>query len=86
MSAPILYDVRGLPADGATLDRLARLRLGALRTGRELRLCNASNALVALAAFAGIAEALRLEPERQPEEREQRLRVEEEGELLDPPV
>jgi hypothetical protein len=47
---------------------------------------HASSELVELARFAGLAEALRLEPQRQPEEREERGGVEEERELPDPSV
>src|SRR4029450_3223048 len=39
--------------------------------------------LVELIAFMGLSDVLRVEPRRQPEEREQRLRLEEEGELDD---
>jgi hypothetical protein len=86
MRAPIFCDLRGAPATLATLDRLGRLALAARRTGRELRLSNASRALVELVRFAGLAEVLRLELQRQPEQREQRLGVEEERELTDPPL
>ena len=80
----IVCDVGALAADAATLDVLARLRLTARRLGRELHLRDASQELRDLVAFAGLAEALRLEPRGQPEEREQRLGVEEERELDDP--
>jgi len=67
----------------AVVDALARLQLGLRRQGCELRLLDAPPELAELIRFAGLAEALRLEPRRQPEEREQRLGVEEERELGD---
>ena len=84
--APFSCDVRALPADAATLEVLARLQLAARRCGFELRLRHASAELRRLLEVTGLDEVLCLEAERQPEEREQRLRVEEEGQLPDPPV
>ena len=72
--------------DLGTVDALARLQLTARRLGFELRLCNGSRELVELIDFAGLSEVLCLEPRRQTKEREERLRVEEERELGDPPV
>jgi ABC-type transporter Mla MlaB component len=66
-----------------TVDALARLKLQARRCGRELRLRNASPALVELLALAGLEEVLPVEPGGEPEEREEALGVEEEGELGD---
>ena len=77
-------DVAALPADGAALDALARLRLAARRVGLELELCNASDDLCCLIRFSGLEEVLGVQLEGQPEEREQRLDVEKEGELDDP--
>jgi hypothetical protein len=77
-------DVRGLEADAAAVDALARLQLAARGIGAELRLCHASAELRCLLVFCGLEEVLGLEPERQPKEREERLGVEEEGELPDP--
>jgi STAS domain-containing protein len=76
-------DVRGLEADAAAVDALARLQLALRRVGAELRLCHASPELCCLLAFTGLDEVLPVEPERQPEEREDGLRVEEERELPD---
>ena len=70
--------------DIATVDALARLALAAKRIGLELRLADAPPALLELVAFAGLAEALGVEPGRQPEQREQPLGVEEERHLGDP--
>ena len=83
---PVVCNVGGLPPSIVTLDRLARLRLVAQRTGHDLVLRHASSELVELARFAGLAEALHLEPQRQPEEREERGGVEKERELPDPSV
>jgi hypothetical protein len=73
-------------ADLGTVDRLARLRLAARRSGADFRLRHVPRELEELITFVGLAEALGLEPRGQAEEREQRLGVEEEGELDDPPA
>jgi hypothetical protein len=69
-----------------TVDALARLKLAARRAGVELRLRHAPVELEELIALAGLEEALGVEPRRQPEEREERVGVEEEAELDDPPL
>jgi len=84
--APLPCDVGGLAATLVTVDALARLQLAARRSGRELVLRHASRELAALIAFVGLADALRLEPGGQPEEREEPLGVEEERQLDDPAV
>lgn len=71
-------------ADVATVDALARLQLAAKRAGYRLRLRNATRELTELLLFAGLAEALGLEPRRQAEERKERLGLEEEGKFADP--
>jgi anti-anti-sigma regulatory factor len=63
---------------------LARLRLEARRAGVELRLFDVAPRLHELIALAGLEEVLGVEPRRQLEEREERLGVEEEGQLGDP--
>jgi hypothetical protein len=71
-------DAGGLDADAVTLDLLARLQLTARRCGFELRLRGSSPELRELIAFAGLSATLpeerraglRLEPGRQPEQRE----------------
>ena len=83
---PVDLDAGSLPPTAQTVDALARLELAGRRLGRELRLRNASQELQELLAFVGLADALRVEPVGQPEEREQRVGVEEEGELDDPPA
>jgi hypothetical protein len=76
--------------DLAAVDALARLQLVARRLGCRMLLQRASPELGELLAFAGLdvalplRPALRLEPRREPEEREQRLGVEEEREPGDP--
>ena len=76
-------DVSGLGcADAHTIDLLARLRLAAQRYGLALRFVGVSPDLRDLVSFCGLP----LELERQAEEREEPLGVEEEGELADPPV
>jgi ABC-type transporter Mla MlaB component len=85
----VLCDVRALvDADAVAIDALARLQLTARRLGSRVRVCHASDELCELLALTGLVDVcgLRLEPERQTEEREQRLGVEEEGQLDDPPV
>ena len=77
-------DVGALPADGVALDALARLQLAARRAGLELAICNASDDLCCLIRFTGFEEVLGVEPQRETEQREQRLHVEKEGELGDP--
>jgi hypothetical protein len=70
----------------ATLDTLARARLAAKRAGLRSWVEAAPSDVVELAELAGLARVLGLEPRRQPEEREQRLRLEEERDLADPPA
>ena len=72
--------------DLADVARLARLQLELKRRGCALRLTNVSPELRDLIAFAGLAGVLGLEPRRQTEQREQSGGVEEEGDLLDPPL
>ena len=83
----IVCDVGAIPApDVGTIDVLARLQLGAFRHGVALRLRGASSELLELIALVGLSDVLTDELQRQAEDREQRLRVEEEGELDDPAV
>ena len=77
-------DVRSLRADVAAIDALARLQLAARQAGFELRLVHASAELTCLIDLTGLAGVLRVEPGRQPEEREQGRGVEEEAQLDDP--
>ena len=71
-------------ADLRSVERLARLQLAARRNGLDLRLTRVPAELEELITFVGLAEALGLEPRGQAEEREERVGVEEEGELDDP--
>ena len=90
MAAPrpstIRCDVGALAPDAAAVEVLARLQLAAQRIGLEIRLCRASSELRNLLVFCGLDEVLRVEAGGQAEEREDRLRAEEERELDDPAV
>jgi hypothetical protein len=66
------------------VDVLARLQLVARRHGFELRVVESGEEVRCVIELAGLSAVLALEPKRQPEEREQRLDVEEEGEFGDP--
>ena len=84
---PIVCDVGAIThPDVAIVDALARFQLVARRAGRQVRLARASPELRGLLAFTGLDGVLPVEPERQAEEREHRLGVEEERELDDPAV
>jgi hypothetical protein len=68
------------------VDALARLQLAALRAGYRIEVKDAPDDLVELVELAGLDEVLGVEPRRQPEQREERLGVEEERELDDAAV
>ena len=68
------------------LDSLARVQLAAKRAGCTLRIHRTPPGLRDFAAFCGLADVLVVEPGRKPVEREERLRVEEERALDDPPA
>ena len=53
-----LCDVRGVEPDAVTVEALARLQLGALRHGCEVRLRNASDELLEIVAFMGLRDVL----------------------------
>ena len=53
-----LCDVAGVEPDAVTVDALARLQLGASRTGCRVRLCNASPELLELVRFMGLEDVL----------------------------
>jgi anti-anti-sigma regulatory factor len=83
----IVCDVGALEdPDLCAVELLARLHLTALRGGCRVRVRNACPELAELLAFAGLDEVLGLEARRQPEEREERVGVEEERELGDSAV
>jgi anti-anti-sigma regulatory factor len=65
---PIILDcaMRDEP-DAGTIDQIACLQLAARRNAVDLRLANASRSLRELIDLCGLAEVLRVEPERQPE-------------------
>ena len=72
--------------DIRTVDALARLQLTARRVGWELRLRCPPHELVELIDLAGLTGVLRVEPVREPEEREQPVDVEERVQRGDPPA
>jgi ABC-type transporter Mla MlaB component len=83
----IVCDVSALSEpDLRTIDALAHLQLAARRLDAEIVLHGAPRELAELIVFAGLENVLLLEPRGQPEEREQRLGLEEEGELDDPAI
>jgi hypothetical protein len=68
------------------MDSLARVQLAAKRAGCTIRGVHGAPAgLRELVAFCGLADVLVVEPCGKPIEREERLGVEEEGALDDPP-
>jgi hypothetical protein len=64
---PVRQRMDARPADLAAVDDLARLQVRALRLGGRIRVREASAELLALIDLAGLAEALGVEPRRQPE-------------------
>jgi hypothetical protein len=82
----IVCDASALDADLASVDSLARLQLAAKRLGLEFTLRRAPVELRALLTLIGLAEALGVEPVRQPEQGEHPRGVQEEGHLGDPAV
>ena len=89
----LVCDVAGLThPDAGTIEALARIALTARRLGRQVRLRDPSRELRELLDLFGLTDvlprdrALRREPRRQPEQREQPLGVEERVEMGDPPV
>jgi hypothetical protein len=79
----IVCDASALEPDVLSIDVLARLALGARRAEFDLDVRDAKPELRELVAFLGLDGALGLELQRQTEEREERLGVEEERELGD---
>jgi anti-anti-sigma regulatory factor len=83
----VVCDVGGIvDADALTVDALARLQLAAQRSGRRVRLRNASPALRELLALVGLCDVVRLsadsglQPGWQTEDGEEGRGVEEGGE------
>ena len=70
-------------AELGIVDALARLQLAARRSGYEVAVTDAPSDLLELIELAGLSDALGVEPLRQAEQGEERLRVEEERELPD---
>lgn len=65
--------------DVSTVDAMAQLHLLARRFGCEARFQKASRELQELIELLGLTEVLRVEPCRQPEQREEVLGIEEEA-------
>jgi hypothetical protein len=91
--SPVVYDVAWITEpDLGDLDALALLALAALRHRRRLVLVGAAHELHELVAFAGLRGILPLarpsivETQRQAEQREEAVGVEEEGDADDPPA
>lgn len=88
----VTCDVGAVDPDIATLDVLARLKLVAGRFGASLRVVNAGVGVHLLVALAGLDEVIRLEdrsglePQRQPEHREQAGGIQKEVQPDNPPV
>jgi hypothetical protein len=82
----IVCDVSALAPDAGTIDGLARLRLLARRQGVELRVYKVPRELQELLDLCGLGDVLGVEVVGQTEEREERLGVEEERQLPDPPA
>ena len=82
----VVCEVARVDADAVAVDALARLGLAARQAGCELRLRRPVPALCELLDLCGLADVLRVEARREPEQREQPLRVEEGVEMGDPPV
>jgi ABC-type transporter Mla MlaB component len=55
----LLCDVRSVAPDAVTVDALARLQLAAHRSGRKVRLQNASPELLELVEFMALDDVLR---------------------------
>jgi hypothetical protein len=78
----VTCDVGNLPCDTRVVDAMARLRLRARRLGIDLRYRDPCDDLRALVELVGLGEVLiesDLVAERKAEQREETLRVEEEG-------
>jgi hypothetical protein len=91
--SPVVYDVGWITEPNlGDIDALALLALAALRHRRRLVLVGAASELHELVAFAGLRGILPLarpsivETRRQAEQREEAVRVKEEGDAGDPPV
>jgi hypothetical protein len=82
----VACDVSALAAELAAVDALARLALVARRVGCPLRVRRASPELRDLVEFCGLTERLGVELQRQPEEGEEPLGLEERVQPGDAPV
>ena len=81
----VLCDLSGATSpSAATVEALARVRLLARRHGSRFRALHPCDELRDLLALMGLDEVLLLEPGGQPEQREQGLGVQEEGDPTEP--
>jgi hypothetical protein len=62
--APLVVhcEASSVAPDAVTIEALARLKLVAQRAGCTVRLCNASDELMALVAFLGLSDVLTAQP------------------------
>jgi anti-anti-sigma regulatory factor len=85
VSDRVVFDLSALlESDAATLDMLARVQLTARRLGRQVLLRNVCADLENLLTVMGLRDVLPAESREHAEQREQSLRVEEEGDPGDP--
>jgi hypothetical protein len=82
----VILDCALMEPSVAAVDHIARLRLCMGRGGYELCLANVSDELRLVIELAGLSRTLRVEVQGQPEEGKKAGRVEEEGDLADPPA
>jgi hypothetical protein len=82
----VILNCARLSPDIASVERIARLRVCVRRGGYDLSLANVSEELRQVIGLAGLAQTLGVEVKRQPEQREELGRIEEEGDLPDLPV
>ena len=81
----IVIDVTGLQVvDVETVDAVARAALVIRRSGADARVAGAGLELAGLLRLCGLADALGLEPGREPEHREEAGGVQEERDPADP--
>jgi hypothetical protein len=87
---PIVCDVSALAPDVGSIDAIARFALLARRQGVELRLRKVPSDLQELLELCGLGEVVGelsgVEVPGQPEQREERVGLEEERHLGDPPA
>jgi ABC-type transporter Mla MlaB component len=68
----VVCDVAGIEPDAVAVDALARLQLAAQRRGCRVRLCGATDGLLALVELMGLTHVLPCPDERLPAHTEER--------------